>query len=111
MRPMYIGRHAPIAAAPTGRPPSVTADPSQHWRVAVPGDPPPLAPSAVHVWRIRLDPPGTLKDAWDLLSDEERGRAARFVQEQHRRRFVAAHGALRRIVAGYTGLPARHLEF
>ena len=28
MRPMYIGRHAPHAAAPTGRPPSVTADPS-----------------------------------------------------------------------------------
>src|SRR5688572_2440890 len=103
MRPMYIGHHAPHAAAPTGCPPTVTADPSEHWRRAEPADPPPLASNAVHVWRVRLDPSGSRNDAWNLLSDEERSRAGRFVHEHHRRRFVAAHGALRRIVAGYTG--------
>ncbi|MFL5618705.1 MAG: 4'-phosphopantetheinyl transferase family protein [Gemmatimonadaceae bacterium] len=74
-------------------------------------DPPPLAPEAVHVWRIRLDPPGEQDDSWELLSDEERRRAHRFVQEQHRRRFVAAHAALRRILAGYTVQRAQELEF
>src|SRR5687768_16344510 len=111
MRPMYIGHHAPHAAAPTGCRPTVTADPTQLWRLAVPADPPPLASNAVHVWRVRLDPPGPLNDAWDLLSDEERQRAGRFVHEHHRRRFVAAHGALRRIVAGYTDHSPRELQF
>jgi 4'-phosphopantetheinyl transferase len=111
MRPMYIGRHAPPAVAPTGRPPSVTADPSQRWRLAAPADPPPLSSNAVHVWRVRLDPPGALNDVCDLLSDDERGRAARFVQERHRRRFVVAHGALRCILAGYTRRRAAELEF
>ena len=112
MRPMYIGRHAPPAAASTDHPSdSVTLDSVQHWTPASPAAPPPLAAEAVHVWRVRLDPPGELRDAWDLLSDAERQRARRFVQEQHRRRFVSAHAALRRILAGYTARPARALEF
>lgn len=52
-----------------------------------------------------------MHDAWELLSEEERGRARRFVQEHHRRRFVAAHAALRRILAGYTARHARELSF
>jgi len=112
MRPMYIGRHAPPVAARTDPPPvRVTIDPAQHWTLASPADPPPLAAEAVHVWRVRLDPPGEPRDAWDLLSDAERRRAARFVQEHHRRRFVSAHAALRRILAGYTARPPRELEF
>jgi 4'-phosphopantetheinyl transferase len=35
----------------------------------------------------------------------------RFFQERHRRRFVVAHSALRRILAGYTARPAHELEF
>ena len=91
--------------------PAMTSDFALDWRRASPGEPPPLAAEAVHVWRIRLDPPGDQADAWELLSDEERRRANRLVQERHRRRFVAAHSALRRILAGYTARHARELEF
>ena len=89
----------------------MTPDSAPGWRRASPSEPPPLAAEAVHVWRIRLDPPGDQADAWELLSDEERRRANRLVQERHRRRFVAAHSALRRILAGYTARQARELEF
>jgi 4'-phosphopantetheinyl transferase len=81
------------------------------WRPASSRTPPPLTPEAVHVWRIPLESPHPLDDAWSVLSEEEQARARRFVQERHRRRFVAAHAALRRILAGYTGLPAPQLRF
>lgn len=89
----------------------MSADPSQLWRTAEPGDPPPLGGDAVHLWRVHLDPPPGAEVAWDLLSDEERGRARRFFQEHHRRRFVAAHGVLRRILAGYTTQSPGELRF
>jgi 4'-phosphopantetheinyl transferase len=89
----------------------MSTDSAPGWRRAAPGEPPPLAAEAVHVWRIRLDPPGDQADSWELLSDEERRRASRLVQQRHRRRFVAAHSALRRILGGYTARHARELEF
>jgi 4'-phosphopantetheinyl transferase len=89
----------------------VTADHLLPWRPAAPNDPPPLGSRAVHVWRVRLDPPSVPGAAWDLLSAEERHRARRFFQDHHRRRFVVAHSALRRILAGYTARPAHELEF
>ena len=89
----------------------MTADHSLPWRSAAPNDPPPLGSRAVHVWRVRLDPPSVSGADWDVLSDEERNRARRYFQERHRRRFVVAHAALRRILAGYTARPAHELEF
>jgi 4'-phosphopantetheinyl transferase len=89
----------------------MSLDPTQHWRSAAVDDPPPLHGDAVHLWRVRLDPPMVDDDLWDLLSDAERGRARRFVQERHRRRFVVAHAAVRRILAGYTACSARDLRF
>ena len=89
----------------------MTADSTHAWRAAAPHAPPSLGAEAVHVWRVRLDPPDGVDDAWDVLSEAERGRAQRFVQEHHRRRFVAAHGALRRILAGYTARHSRALSF
>ena len=89
----------------------MTIDGAQRWTRASADAPPSLAPDAVHVWRVRLDPDGELDDLWELLSDDERGRAGRLVQAHHRRRFVAAHGALRRILAGYTASAARELAF
>ena len=108
---MYIGRHAPYPVAPVARRPHMRADLDHRWTRASPDAPPPLAVDAVHVWRVRLDPPGELGEQWELLSEDERTRAGRLVQEHHRRRFVAAHGALRRILAGYTVSAARTLEF
>jgi len=88
----------------------MSEEPSRLWRTASPDDPPPLGDDGVHLWRVRLDAPAMGDNAWDLLSDEERARARRLFQEHHRRRFVAAHAALRRILAGYTTLPARDLR-
>ena len=108
---MYIGRHASHPVDPYGPQRQVTVDPAQPWRQAAAHAPPTLAAESVHVWRVRLDPTGEMHDAWELLSDEERGRARRFVQEHHRRRFVAAHAALRRILAGYTDRRPQALRF
>ena len=107
---MYIGRHAPDDAPrhPRDR---VSADPIQPWRPAAAHQPPRLGPDAVHVWRVPLESSASLDHAWSVLSDEERGRARRFVQEHHRRRFVAAHAGLRRILAGYVACAPGDLAF
>lgn len=57
-----------------------------------------LPAGEVHVWVARL---GTDDDA--DLSTEERERAARLLFEGDRRRFVAAHVFLRRVLAQYLG--------
>jgi 4'-phosphopantetheinyl transferase len=61
----------------------------------------------VHVWTIVLDlEPAAVSSLLAGLSGEERTRAARLRTTELRLRFVAAHGALRSILARYTGLPA-----
>jgi 4'-phosphopantetheinyl transferase len=111
MSAMYIGRHAPDPGVRRRHPRRMSADPTQPWRTAEPDDPPALGADAVHLWRVRLDSPLGGEVGWDLLSDDERVRARRFFQEHHRRRFVAAHGVLRRVLAGYTAQAARELRF
>lgn len=73
------------------------------------------APLAVHdwpaltLWRCPLDPaPGAAAVA--TLDAAEQARAARFVHELHRRRYVAAHVALRALLADATGQPAGRLQ-
>ena len=59
----------------------------------------------VHVWLIPTDqPPPVLARLATLLDDEERRRAAGHRSAVQRARFVAAHGATRRIVAAHLGL-------
>jgi 4'-phosphopantetheinyl transferase len=59
----------------------------------------------VHVWLIPTDqPPPVLAKLAALLDDEERRRAAGHRSAVERARFVAAHGATRRIVAAQLGL-------
>ncbi len=77
------------------------------WRVP---PAPPLAPRSVHVWRIQVDD-GPYDDRWSVLSDDECERARRFHFEIHRRVFVAAHAATRRILAGYAGVAPASLAF
>ena len=62
-----------------------------------------LGPDEIHVWTIDLGAPRYAGRA-ALLTGEDLERAARFVFERDRARFVAARAALREILAGYTGL-------
>ncbi|WP_051849396.1 4'-phosphopantetheinyl transferase superfamily protein [Thiomonas sp. FB-Cd] len=63
----------------------------------------------VHVWFLDLHDMGP--NATSLLDVAEMSRAQRFVYEHDWRRYVAAHAWLRRILASYTGVDARHLRF
>lgn len=64
----------------------------------------------VHVWQWDLDvDEGDVDGYWEMLSTEERERAGKFLQEQHRRRFVAGRGELRRILSRYLALSPRAL--
>jgi len=77
----------------------------QDWPIAKASS---LGGGEVHVWRFPLDVHDAQSDDLALdLSTEERDRAARFSFERDRRRYIAAHGALRRILGSYLSeLPA-----
>ena len=72
---------------------------------------PPLEPHMAHVWRVPLDDVSQLEAYLPTLSAEEQARADRFFRDVHRRRFVIAHGALRRILADYLDVMPGVLEF
>ena len=66
----------------------------------------------IHVWGFSLD--GSLsfvEQCRSWLSEDERGRAARFIRQQDRLRFVLAHGGLRAVLACYTGFDPSALTF
>jgi len=71
-----------------------------------------LRHGALHVWRIRIDQPGTVIHGLEgHLSSDETRKADALGREVDRRRFVVAHGALREILASYTGHAPRDLSF
>lgn len=76
------------------------------WR---PPPHPPLSAGEVHVWRIALDAAPEPHVA--LLSADERQRAARFLRDEHRRRYVVAHAGLRLVLAGYLDVAPEDLAF
>ena len=66
----------------------------------------------IHVWGFSLD--GSLsfvEQCRSWLSEDECGRAARFIRQQDHVRFVLAHGGLRAVLARYTGLDPSALTF
>jgi 4'-phosphopantetheinyl transferase len=66
--------------------------------------------SDVHVWRSRLDQPDCIVKAFnELLSSDERTRAARFRFQRDRSNFVVARGVLRSLLSTY--LPLAPAEF
>jgi len=69
----------------------------------VTGSVPALAPDRVHVWYLSLAT-APVTDLASLLTEGERTRAARFVFEPDRRRFVATRGWLRHLLGRYLGL-------
>jgi 4'-phosphopantetheinyl transferase len=67
--------------------------------------------ATVHVWTINLDAePAAVCSLLELLSGEERARAARFRTTQLRLRFIVGRGALRSILSRYLGVPPGQLR-
>ena len=67
---------------------------------------------SVHVWRIGLDIAASrVPEFLDLLSGEERVKAARLRTTQLRLRYVVAHGALRTILGRYLEAAPGSLHF
>jgi 4'-phosphopantetheinyl transferase len=68
------------------------------------------APAPFDLWLADLHAP-LAQQQLASLSDAERERAARFVFERDRRRYLAAHCALRQLLSARTGTPAAALTF
>jgi 4'-phosphopantetheinyl transferase len=68
-----------------------------------------IGPGDLHVICFRLDQP--VNGALSLLDENERTRAARFVFERDRSRFVAAHAWVRITLAGYLDVDPASLRF
>ena len=71
-----------------------------------------VARGVVHVWVTRLDvDPRCVSSLLDVLSGEERVRAARLRTTELRLRFITAHGALRWILSRYLDKAAEAIRF
>ncbi len=66
----------------------------------------------IHVWRAIVDiPVARLQVYQETLSPDERARAQRFKNSTHRRRFAAARGILRHILARYLRTSPGEIRF
>lgn len=66
----------------------------------------------IHVWRAIVDVPLTRLQVYqETLSPDEQARAQRFKGSRHRRRFTAARGILRQILARYLRQSPRDIHF
>jgi 4'-phosphopantetheinyl transferase len=72
----------------------------------------PALEGTVHVWAVRLDDASVdILQGRELLSPDERERAARFHFDLHRRRYLIAHIALHEILSRYLQLDPAWLYF
>src|SRR5262245_57057417 len=86
--------------------------PSRTVKLSSPAQTITLAANDVHVWQIPLTAEQDQIERWRRsLSQDEAERAARFYFERDRQRFIAAHAAMRSILALYLNLPAQELVF
>jgi len=68
-------------------------------------------PSGVSVWLSDLEGPHDHEAAFELMSEDERARAHRFVFEVHRRRFIACRALVRTLLAERVGGRPRDVRF
>jgi len=69
-------------------------------------------PSEIHIWQIDLEQhESAIRRFGKLLSAAERARSELFHFDHLRQRYILTHGALRVILAGYTGRSAETLQF
>lgn len=72
----------------------------------------PLGDGGVHVWRARLGSgAAATAEPGGVLSPDELGRAEAFQSAGDRRRFMAAHAALRAVLGRYLGVAPADLRF
>lgn len=71
----------------------------------------PPGPGSVHVWGFAVTSPDLAAGALNLLSEEERERASRFVAESARIEYVLARSALRDVLGRYLGCDPRAISF
>ena len=83
--------------------------PPLNW--PTPPEEPRLQRGDIHLWRIPLDDASKLAAARAVLSREETARAARFVFDSDRDRFIASHGAMRMVLARYVASDPSALQF
>jgi 4'-phosphopantetheinyl transferase len=73
---------------------------------------PALGGDAIHIWGVHVpDVLDRLEALHAVLCKKEQEKAARFHRDVDRQSSIAARGALRMLLAGYTGIPARELTF
>ena len=71
-----------------------------------------LPTTDVDVWLGSLEqPPAIVESLRNLLSMDERARAARFHFEKDRRHFIVARGGLRKLLGGYLGIAPAIIRF
>jgi 4'-phosphopantetheinyl transferase len=71
-----------------------------------------LEPGQAHIFRLPLElPPELLQTLSGLLSADEQARAARYHFERDQRRFTAARGQLRQVLAAYLHVVPRAVQF
>src|SRR5438874_8541831 len=68
---------------------------------------PELSPGAIHLWELDLD--HFLFN--DVLSEDERARAAKFRFDHDRKRFTSGRTALRLLLAGYLKTNPEKIQF
>lgn len=71
-----------------------------------------VAAGEVHLWRLPLKlSAGKVACLWNWLAEDEQARANRYKIERIRRRFIAARGQLREILAKYLETSPDRIEF
>lgn len=68
-----------------------------------------LPPDTLHIWTAELN--RQHDTSWQTLSPDEQARAARFIHETIRRRFIAARGMLRAVLSQYLNVPPDAIPF
>jgi len=73
---------------------------------------PRLSADAIHIWGVHIpDMLEQIPSLKGILSADECAKAARFHRESDRRSSIAARGALRVLLAGYTGISSSEIAF
>jgi 4'-phosphopantetheinyl transferase len=71
-----------------------------------------LVTGEAHLWWIPLSADALAVDLHrQVLPSDELERAGRFYFAEHRRKFIIAHGAMRRLLSRYVNVPPKELEF